>query len=146
MKKGFSSHQPLLLITITNVVKKSADGQSSQVAEFFKELYGVAEIHVKCKEAKTKFKDESDIPEHFPSHVTCETSGGRHDGQMRRKHQILITNQPPHPLLSSPLPHCPQNSKRDVYKKPHTPPFYFRQCHQTRSTLRPTRPLQFAVS
>jgi hypothetical protein len=74
------------------------------VAEFLKELYGVADIHLKCKEAETKFKDESDVPEHFPSHVTCETSGGRHDGQMRRKHQILITNQtaPSSPLVSSP--------------------------------------------
>jgi hypothetical protein len=35
------------------------------VAEFLKELYGVAEIHLKCKEAKTKFKDESDVAEHF---------------------------------------------------------------------------------
>ncbi len=45
------------------------DGQFSQVAELLKELYGVADIHLKCKEAKTKFKDESDVPEHFPSHV-----------------------------------------------------------------------------
>ncbi len=39
------------------------------MAELLKELYGVADIHLKCKEAKTKFKDESDVPEHFPSHV-----------------------------------------------------------------------------
>jgi hypothetical protein len=77
------------------------------VAEFLKELYGVAEIHLKCKEAKTKSKDESDIPEHSP--ITCYMRnisgfGGRHDGQMRRKQQILITNQaaPSFPLVSSP--------------------------------------------
>jgi hypothetical protein len=50
------------------------------VAEFFKELNGMAEIHLKCEEAETKFKDESDIPEHFPSHVTCEhLEGGMMD-------------------------------------------------------------------
>jgi hypothetical protein len=54
------------------------------VAEFLKELYGVAEIHLKCKEAKTKSKDESDIPEHSPSHVTCETSQGLEVGTMDR--------------------------------------------------------------
>jgi hypothetical protein len=37
-----------------------------------------------AKKPKTKFKDESDIPEHFPSHVTCETSQGLEGGMMDR--------------------------------------------------------------